>query len=64
MEVNRKTSGLLDVVGSLRSKAVTDETAAQMLLECGYSTDIESARRTVILIHNDISNSELAKASS
>ncbi len=63
MEVSTKDKGFLDTLEALLHNRVTDEAAARMLLDCGYSSDIESARRTVILIHNDISNSKMAKAS-
>lgn len=61
MEVNSKTRIFLDVLGALLHESVTDEIAAKMLVDNGYSSDIESARRTVLLIHNDISNSRMSK---
>ena len=46
----------MDALEALIHNRVTDDAAARMLLESGYSSDIESAKRTVILIHNDISS--------
>lgn len=59
--MNRKDAGYLMAVEGLLQHRFSDDEAASILLEYGYSVDMESAKRSVKLIHNDISNFRMAK---
>lgn len=62
MEVNLKTKGYIKTVEALVNNAVSDKEAADMLFKSGYSPDVESAERTVMYMHNDISNFQMNKS--
>lgn len=61
MEVDKRTSGYMDTIEALINRRITDKEAAAMLLKSGYSADTESADRTVVLMHNEISNFRMSK---